>query len=440
MNNLSLAPEHYKDLQKSGLSDTTIKKAGIKSIPPDQINSKLGFDIPELVSMYEILFDEDYSRFKAFYEDGKTFFNDGSEKPKYLARKKSGNRLYVPSKVKATLQDVSIPLEITEGEKKALKACQEDLDCIAVSGLWNYKIKGKDELMHDFDKIALDGRTIYLVPDNDWLLPNRKGERKNLKQAVHGLAYLLIDRGAKVYWRELPQGDAKIGLDDYLCTHSIKELKQLPIHEIRKLSIAEMLKDVTPDTQPDEIQEIIKRIANLKKESEKSQHINKLSEKTKIKKSSIISDIKGYVKRDSKEDENFANSPALIGITENYGDMYYPKDSGNGIVLNEAFWAGLHDNGQIQLFEPNEGIFYRYETQTGLYMEISPDAIKQVSGYTSLPVSTLYEWSGTGRIPSIKIGRRLLYDLVDIDRLMASLKRNSNQDDKIVEKFLINDI
>ena len=53
--------------------------------------------------------------------------------------------------------------------------------------------------------------------------------------------------------------------------------------------------------------------------------------------------------------------------------------------------------------------------------------IKQVSEYTSLPVNTLYEWSATGRIPSIKIGRRLLYDLVDIDQLMVSLKRTTNQ-------------
>lgn len=203
---INLAPGHYKDLQKSGLSDSTIKNAGIKSVPPGQINKKFGFSIPGLVSMYEIPFDEDYSRFKAFYEEGKSFNNDGSEKPKYLAKSDSGNRLYIPSKVKTTLQDVSIPLEITEGEKKALKACQEGLGCIAITGLWNYKVKGKDELIPDFNEIALDGRTIYLVPDNDWLLPNRKGERKNLKQAVHNLAYLLIDRGAKVYLRELPNG------------------------------------------------------------------------------------------------------------------------------------------------------------------------------------------------------------------------------------------
>jgi excisionase family DNA binding protein len=62
--------------------------------------------------------------------------------------------------------------------------------------------------------------------------------------------------------------------------------------------------------------------------------------------------------------------------------------------------------------------------------------IKQVSEYTSLPVNTLYEWSATGRIPSIKIGRRLLYDLVDIDQLMVSLKRTTNQCEKTANKIV----
>ncbi len=139
MNNLSLAPQHYSDLLKSGLSDDTIREAGIKSVPPGQINKKLGFDIHGLVSMYEIPFDDEYSRYKAFYKSGKEFDKVGNSKPKYLTRKDSGNRLYIPSKVKSVLNYLSIPLEITEGSKKALKACQEGLNCIAITGLWNWK-------------------------------------------------------------------------------------------------------------------------------------------------------------------------------------------------------------------------------------------------------------------------------------------------------------
>jgi excisionase family DNA binding protein len=51
--------------------------------------------------------------------------------------------------------------------------------------------------------------------------------------------------------------------------------------------------------------------------------------------------------------------------------------------------------------------------------------IKEVSEYISLPVKTLYEWASQGRIPSIKIGRRVLFDLNDIDEIMAKMKRDT---------------
>lgn len=62
--------------------------------------------------------------------------------------------------------------------------------------------------------------------------------------------------------------------------------------------------------------------------------------------------------------------------------------------------------------------------------------IKQVSEYTSLPVKTLYEWASVGRIPSIKYGRRVLFDLQDIDKVMDSLKRKVNQIDETANKII----
>ena len=62
--------------------------------------------------------------------------------------------------------------------------------------------------------------------------------------------------------------------------------------------------------------------------------------------------------------------------------------------------------------------------------------IREVSIYTSIPKKTLYEWAGIGRIPSIKMGRRVLFDLHDIDKVMASMKRNDNQEVKIVNKII----
>lgn len=62
--------------------------------------------------------------------------------------------------------------------------------------------------------------------------------------------------------------------------------------------------------------------------------------------------------------------------------------------------------------------------------------IKEVSEYTSLPIKTLYEWASLGRIPSIKLGRRVLFDLNDIDNFMSSLKRETGHCEKIVQKVI----
>ena len=62
--------------------------------------------------------------------------------------------------------------------------------------------------------------------------------------------------------------------------------------------------------------------------------------------------------------------------------------------------------------------------------------IKEVSEYTSIPITTLYEWSAQGKIPSIKMGRRVLFDLHDIDGVMAGLKRTSNQCENTANKII----
>jgi len=45
--------------------------------------------------------------------------------------------------------------------------------------------------------------------------------------------------------------------------------------------------------------------------------------------------------------------------------------------------------------------------------------INEVSEYTSIPVKSLYELASQGRIPSIKYGRRVLFDLQDISDLFC---------------------
>jgi len=63
--------------------------------------------------------------------------------------------------------------------------------------------------------------------------------------------------------------------------------------------------------------------------------------------------------------------------------------------------------------------------------------IKELSVYTGFPTGTLYEWASIGVIPSIKIRKRVLFDLEDFDSAMDKLKRNPFETKSAVEKSTI---
>mgnify|MGYP001601607999 CR=1 FL=1 len=60
--------------------------------------------------------------------------------------------------------------------------------------------------------------------------------------------------------------------------------------------------------------------------------------------------------------------------------------------------------------------------------------VKSLSQYTSLSARTLYEWTTSGRIPSINVGRRVLFDLEDIDMFLAGLKRDTGKVDRVIKE------
>ena len=49
--------------------------------------------------------------------------------------------------------------------------------------------------------------------------------------------------------------------------------------------------------------------------------------------------------------------------------------------------------------------------------------VKEAAIYLGIQRSTLYSWAERRRIPSVKMGTRLLFDLQDLDRLIESAKR-----------------
>lgn len=338
---LSLHPDHLKDLRKSGLSNEIIHEAGIYSVPPRDFKKVLG---PGLVIKVTSLLALPYPNCDGFIQ-WKLFpsiKNKDGHTIRYFQPLGSSNYLYIPEQVILILPDVSIPIYITEGVKKALKACQESLFCIALIGLHNWSDGSPDRnLIPDFDKIALRGREVFIVPDNDWLIPDRHGERKNLREAVHGLAYRLIDRGAKPSIVQLPEGPLK-GIDDYLCKRSIDEFKKLPRSEVRKQTIDEMIEGA----HRDDLRDIFKRMAPLM-ESEKEIYIGMLSKKLKINKSILKGDIRKIEGKGIGKDEK-------IEKLLNSESQKQTQFSAIEFIGDQLFYGGIWNGEKILLRSDGE--------------------------------------------------------------------------------------
>lgn len=214
---MTLHPDHREDLLRSGLLDETIEKAGIYSAPPGNINEIMGWDAP-ISSLLAFPYPgTDFTRHKLFppyQKKGET------RAQKYHQSRGSGIVLYKPPGFDA---DKDLIL-ITEGEKKALKAIQEGLNCAALGGIWNFAVKdsnGKSQLIDDFDSIEWIDKEVELVPDSDFQ------KKIEVKHAVYRLGTMLERRGANVSVVCLPVSECLGKLDEYLCKHGIEEFESL---------------------------------------------------------------------------------------------------------------------------------------------------------------------------------------------------------------------
>jgi len=146
---------------------------------------------------------------------------------KYEARPRSRNRIHAPLSIRAKLADQSTPLIITEGQKKAEKAAQEGICAIALAGVCNWKDRvGQSSFpIPDFELLLLAGRLVLLCFDSD------AASNPHVYRAERDLATFLINRfGARVSIKRLPPGPngVKVGLDDFLLTHTVEQFWDLP--------------------------------------------------------------------------------------------------------------------------------------------------------------------------------------------------------------------
>jgi len=153
---------------------------------------------------------------------------------KYETPRGARMALDVPPAARSLLGNPQIPLFITEGIRKADSAASQELCCIALLGVWNWR--GTNEFggltaLPDWEYIDLRGREVYICFDSDVMT------KPQVHKAMARLKAFLEQRHAHVHLIYLPpeEGGAKVGLDDYLAAgHDVQDLLGLASDELRR--------------------------------------------------------------------------------------------------------------------------------------------------------------------------------------------------------------
>ncbi len=228
-----LRPHHIEQLRSSGLSDETIvacgfysehKHAAICSIL-DNTRIKKSCGMALVFPFFDLRGEKTgYKRVKL--DNPRTDKSASKDKPiKYESPVQRSNPVYFPPLpiLAEAIADSSQRIIITEGEKKAAKACQEGFATIGLVGIWGWKQRDCDVLNSQLQEISWKGREAIICFDSD------AADNEQISNAESRLGERLKIAGANVRAVRLPQSDdgPKVGLDDFLITHAVGDLHKL---------------------------------------------------------------------------------------------------------------------------------------------------------------------------------------------------------------------
>lgn len=227
-----------EDLAKSGIPERYVERLGIRFLSEDETATFMRNDDFEVPS-YEIPYFDNrgkriqYSRLKNLQEMQTFGPKKQKQKFKYLQKPNSPPHLYIPPVYKwpFTGTKIKVPkLIITEGEKKAIKACMCKLPCVALGGVDSYRSRKRNiQFLPEFDYFDLAECHIELCFDSD------VASNERVRDALNSLAAELSKRGpASIKYVRLDADVTdKMGLDDYLAQFGTrrearKAYKKLP--------------------------------------------------------------------------------------------------------------------------------------------------------------------------------------------------------------------
>ena len=239
-------------LQSSGIDVTKLKQLGVEYLDGRQTQA-LNKSFKPLCSLKLNYFDYlgkpayDWPGSKPFYRlrylEVPTDFQALTEKKpiRYVQEPNTAPVAYYPKNFDwvQLVEDRDQPLIITEGELKAIKACQQGFPTIGLGGVYNWRsTKLGLEWLPSLDPVKWVRRNVYICFDSDY--------RTNMMvcSALRELANQLHRRGAFVSLVTLPSLPSleKVGLDDFLVKSPDEQLRKL-LHEAEPLGLTRTLFD-----------------------------------------------------------------------------------------------------------------------------------------------------------------------------------------------------
>lgn len=226
---MTLSEAHYRTLTaESGISDAVIRARGYKTITEDIELQALGFAPAQCRApgLLLPLWTPDGGNGHYIYRpDNPRVYDDRNRKKlpdgtypqrviKYELPRGEGVRVDCPPPCRPALADPTVPLFITEGQKKADALASRGACAVALLGVWNFKGRndfGGTTLLADFDYIAFENRAVYVVFDSDVMT------KSGVRAALARLTEHLKRKRAIVHAIYLPRlGNGKTGVDDWL--------------------------------------------------------------------------------------------------------------------------------------------------------------------------------------------------------------------------------
>lgn len=264
---MTLSPSHQKQLRdESGISDLVIRERGYRTVTERGDLSRCGFSRSQQVTPALLipLWDVGGIRKNWQIRPDNPRKTKADRIVKYETPARSRMMLDCHPLTQPGLKDPQIPLWITEGVKKADSLTSHGELCIALMGVWNWRgrnIYGGLTTLPDWHEIALNGRTIYIIFDND------VARKPEVKHALRNLFRWLSERrDARPRVVYLPDTDEKLGADDALVKNfTVQDFKDMseakapePPEETQKQALARYSDDAVFFLTPE--QEVYSRV------------------------------------------------------------------------------------------------------------------------------------------------------------------------------------